>query len=153
MRPKLVHQKNQINDQAIKTSKGRFSAGQTWKQGREDLVQHKPIQLNYGAEIQAVKVWAKGTFIIPARTAPPRYTICFLRGGSSIRNRSFCSSPKQNIQKKNSDRKLYKWNSENQYIIPNCTSEAARINTSNQSKIINNLWKSLLLQNVEMNCH
>ena len=31
------------------------------------------------------------TFIIPARTAPPRYTICFLRGGSSIRNRSFCS--------------------------------------------------------------
>lgn len=30
------------------------------------------------------------TFIIPASTAPPKYTICFLRGGSSIRNRSFC---------------------------------------------------------------
>lgn len=30
------------------------------------------------------------TFIIPARTAPPRYTICFLLGGSSIRKRNFC---------------------------------------------------------------
>jgi hypothetical protein len=29
------------------------------------------------------------TFMIPASTAPPRYTMCFLRGGSSIRSRNF----------------------------------------------------------------
>jgi len=29
------------------------------------------------------------TFMILARTVPPRYTMCFLRGGSSIRSRNF----------------------------------------------------------------
>ena len=29
------------------------------------------------------------TFMIPARIAPSRYTMCFLRGGSSIRSRNF----------------------------------------------------------------
>ena len=34
-------------------------------------------------------MYTRITFMIPASTAPPRYTMCFLRGGSSIRSRNF----------------------------------------------------------------